>query len=128
MPKMVNPDGDDMSPDILDDPGFQEWAEGAQKLLVPMLQQSAISVSLVPDGPADIKFAVELGLSIMMDKPIIAVVMPGRPVPGHLIRVADVIVEGDMSTAKGREKLQRAIQEAIRRLEKMGLISRNDNG
>lgn len=122
MPKMVNPEGDDTSADLLDDPEFQEWAEGARKHLVPMLQQSAITVSLVPQGPADIKFAVELGLSIMMDKPIIAVVTPGRPVPERLIRVADVIVEGDMSTAKGRRKLQEAIQEAIKRLEKLGLI------
>lgn len=58
-----------------------------------MIEGSRLTVSLVPQGPADIKFAVELGLSIMLDKPIIAVVEPGQEIPGKLRAVADRIVE-----------------------------------
>jgi hypothetical protein len=47
----------------------------------------------VPKGQTDVKFAVELGFSIMLDKPIIAVVMAGTQVPAKLLKIADEIIE-----------------------------------
>jgi len=51
----------------------------------------------VPVDPAsvDIKFAVELGLMIMLDKPIIMVIQPNQVLPEKLRRVADDIVVHD---------------------------------
>jgi hypothetical protein len=62
--------------------------------LVPMIEGSAVGVSIVPTNPedVDVKFAVELGLMIMMDKPICLVVQPGTEIPERLKRVADEIV------------------------------------
>jgi hypothetical protein len=59
-----------------------------------MIEGSAVGVSIVPTDPdgVDVKFAVELGLMIMMDKPICLVVQPGTEIPAHLKRVADEIV------------------------------------
>jgi hypothetical protein len=88
-----------MMPDIFDDPETRAWAQRAVDELLPMIADSALNVSIVPDeaGVDDIKFALELGLSIMLDKPIILAVAPGRHVPAHLARVADSIVEYDLT-------------------------------
>lgn len=79
--------------DWIDDPEAQEWVKHVLDELVPKLKASSVTVSLVPDGPSDVKFAVELGMSIMLDKPIILAVRPGVQIPDHLRRVADEIVD-----------------------------------
>lgn len=100
--------------DLTDDPVFREWAARVRAHVLPRLDASALSVSLVPTGETDIKFAVELGLSIMLDKPIIAVVQPGSKVPERLVRVADRIVEADLSPGgEGARKVQAAIEAAM---------------
>ncbi len=101
-----------MTDNVLDDPEFVAWAKRIQDELVPMIQGSAVSVSLVPTGPSDVKFAVELGLSIMLDKPIIALVQPGTKIPDALRRVAVEIIEYD---AGSMEKIQARLGNAIRR-------------
>lgn len=81
--------------DWIDNPEARAWAERALDDLLPKLRESAMTVSIVPDeaNVGSIKFAVELGLSIMLDKPIVLAVQPGQRVPEHLTRVADDIVE-----------------------------------
>lgn len=79
--------------DWIDMPEAQAWARRMLDELVPMIDESAVTISIVPKGPSDIKFAVELGLSVMLDKPIVALVFPGTRVPAKLARVVDEIVE-----------------------------------
>jgi hypothetical protein len=72
------------------------WSEYAKHVLdeiVPMMRDSAVVCSLVPEGEADVKFAVELGMALMLDKPIVLLVHSGVPVPARLARAADEIVE-----------------------------------
>jgi hypothetical protein len=76
------------------DPAAKVWVEHVLAEMAPKLENSAVSVSLVPtDRHGDVKFWVELGASIMMDKPIIAVVFDNAPVPAKLRLVADEIVK-----------------------------------
>ena len=76
-----------------------------------MVGSSAFMMSLVPKGDVDIQFAVELGLGIMLDKPIIAVAMNGTPVPPGLRRVAHAVIEvGDVDTEAGRVDFVRRLQ------------------
>lgn len=98
---------------ILDDDAFKEWAEHTRSHVMPMIQDSALVISLVPKGDADIKFAVELGLAIMLDKPIIAVVAPGQIIAGKLRAVADEIVE--WSPDGSSEELMAILAEAQKR-------------
>lgn len=102
-----------MSDDIRDDPEFQRWEEEVQISLVPKIDGSVATISLVPTGKTDVKFALELGLSIMLDKPILAVVAPGAEVPERLRRVIDAVVEADIETPEGREVLQTGIQKFL---------------
>jgi len=94
--------------------GFEAWEEYVQLEIIPMLQASAASISLVPRGSTDVKFAVELGLSIMLDKPIIVLVRPGSSIPAALARAADELVEVDIK--KDPDAAQRSISAAYARV------------
>lgn len=97
-----------------DDPEFKQWKRHVEEAVVPMIDSSAVVMSIVPpDGKTDAKFAVELGLSIMMGKPIVLVVSPGSFVPDKLALVADEIIEGDMSTPEGRDSMARRLSEYL---------------
>ncbi len=92
------------------------WVSDVEENLYPKMDSSGMVMSLVPDGKPDAKFCVELGMAIMLDKPIISVVMPGRVIPERLKRVSDRIVTGDMKTKAGREELSRKLAEAMERI------------
>jgi hypothetical protein len=97
--------------DPWDDPDAKAWLAHTAETLPGMIGASAITLSLVPEGEPDIKFCVELGMCIMLDKPILAVVRPGTKVPEHLVRVADLIIECNMASNADRNKLAAAISE-----------------
>lgn len=96
-----------------DDPDVQEWARHVREDLVPKVRQSAVGVSLVTAAEPDVKFAVELGMMILLDKPIIAVVYPGVVVPEHLTRAADALVEGPTDSPGFGDRLQAAITRVL---------------
>lgn len=104
-----------MPDDIENDPEFRKWARRIEAELVPMIDGSSCTVSLVPRGPSDVKFAVELGLSIMMDKPIILAIMPGMKIPAKLAKVADDIIEVDVMGDP--QKAQKSVTDAILRMQ-----------
>jgi hypothetical protein len=81
-------------PDPFENPEFQDWADHVRTEVIPMIRDSPVTFSIAPPpDKVDVKFAVELGFLIMMDKPIILCVPPGTPVPDKLARVADAIIE-----------------------------------
>lgn len=102
-----------MPDDPFDSLEFQDYARHVRDELIPRLDQSALSISLVPEGIGDVKFAVELGLSIMMGKPIIAVVTPGVQVPQKLALVADEIIEGGLDDLSTLARLNAAIDRIL---------------
>jgi hypothetical protein len=92
--------------------GWDAFVDHTRRETLRAMEQSAFVMSLVP-GEADIKFAVELGLAIMLDKPLMAVVMPGAEVPPKLRLVADRIVEADVDVDAGRRKVAAAMRELL---------------
>lgn len=95
------------------DEALEQFTAAVRTGLLPKLEESAAVVSLVPDGDGDIKFAVETGLAILLDKPIIAMVLPGRQIPAKLAKVADRVIEADLSTAQGRTTAARDLKKAL---------------
>lgn len=98
-------------PDMPDDP-FQgkEWdslVDRALNGLLPMMKESAVVMSFIPTGAADVKIALEIGFAIMLDKPFIAVVVPGTQVPAKVIAIADHIVEWDLTTGNNDDLMAR---------------------
>lgn len=99
-----------MSDNPWNDPAAQEWVGHVRKTLVPMLDDSVVTVSLAPSGDTDIKYAVELGLSIMMEKPILLVVEHGQKIPPKLRLIADDIFYMDWSSKDAQQQLAKACE------------------
>jgi nucleoside 2-deoxyribosyltransferase len=95
------------------DAGWHEFEKQVRENLIPKLENTDLFVSVTPlkKEEVDIKFAVELGLAIMYDKPIIAAIQPGMKVPEKLTRVVDKFVELDMHDPSQRQRLVDAIKE-----------------
>lgn len=91
------------------DPEFERQA----RILAKAIHHSKVVVSVVPEGEVDMKFAVELGASIMLDKPIVAMIRPGTKIPKKLALVVDEWVEFDASNVADS---QQRLQEALKRL------------
>lgn len=96
---------------------WNDFVKRAREDAAAKIDDSAFVISLVPGEP-DIKFAVELGLSIMYDKPIMAVVLTDAPVPERLRRVVDEIVEleNDVDTEEGQKELEVRMKAFIERM------------
>lgn len=100
-----------------DDPEFRKFIQHHRETTVKGMLDSAFVAQLVspnvkPEEP-DVKFAVEIGLSILLDKPILAVVLPGSVIPAKLRLVADRVVYCDIDTDEGRAVLEAAIDEMM---------------
>lgn len=101
-----------MTTDPWSDPSVRKWKHHVEREVIPMIESSDSIVSLAPpDGKADVKFAVELGLAIMLDKPIIVVSSSSRPVPPKLALIATHVIDADITTPEGREQLMEALKE-----------------
>lgn len=96
------------------DERLKRLTDAVERELIPHLRDSAVVASLVPRGPTDVKYAVELGLSIMMDKPIIALVRPGVRIPEKLAKVVDRFIEIGSLDEPG---LARRIAETVAELK-----------
>lgn len=102
-----------MSADYADSPEFRAFAKRVRRGLIPKLKDSAATLSIIPAGKLDVKFAVELGMSIMLDKPLIAVINPGAKIPDKLAKVVDRFVEWDDDTAALGKAIKRAFDEVV---------------
>ena len=103
-----------MTGDVFESGEGREWAERVRRELVPMIEESAITVSVAPpSGEFDVKIAVELGVSILLDKPIIAVIPAGRTASPALLRVADRTFEMPEPVTEGAVRELYALVEQV---------------
>lgn len=114
--------------DSWQDPDAIDWAKRTHAQLSAALGSSSLAVSIVPgDGDvADVKFWVELGAIIMLDKPLIVAARPGRTVPPKLAAIADEIVylpPGDPNEPAAIKAMSTAIDMVLRRCRKCGEAS-----
>lgn len=98
-----------------DDPEWHEFVDHVRTDALEKIAGSAAMISLVPSGEVDVKFAVELGFGIMLDKPLLVVVAPGRELPRKLRRVADEVVVADVDLEEGREAISAAVKRLLGR-------------
>lgn len=99
----------DMDPDERAE--WERFVRHVREDAVKKIDGSAMVASILPNEP-DVKFAVELGFAIMLDKPILVIVPPGREgkIPEHLRWVADQILEVDIDTVAGQEELAKVMR------------------
>ena len=88
---------------------WEEFVRFQREQTMTQMMESAFVMSIVPKE-ADIKFAVELGMAIMLDKPLFCVLLPGAKMPPKLEKVADMVAVADLDTEEGREYLRREVE------------------
>jgi hypothetical protein len=87
----------------------QDWLERVEMELLPMLRESEMVAVLAPGEEPDLKVAIELGLTILLDKPLILVIPEGRWVPERLRRAADSVVEWSDDDAEMRRRMSEVL-------------------
>jgi hypothetical protein len=93
---------------------WEAWVKDVDEELYPRLSRSNAFISLCPvTGKPDAKFCVELGMAIMLDKPVIVVVAPGSVLPKKLNRVADRVIVADITTGEGQALVAQELKVAI---------------
>lgn len=120
MPENEKPENE--KPDNTNPWESEEWLDYADRFLAhtfPKIEDSSVFMALIPQGAGDLKFWLELGAGIMMDKPIMVVVPAGRPLPAKLTNIADAIIEmpPDFDTnAAARDRVGERITGAMDRV------------
>lgn len=108
-------------PSDLDEREFRErqFQKAVTEGLVPRIEGSALYVGIMPDmEDIDAKFCVELGVAIMLNKPILALKGPGVELSPKLLRVADEVFEiDDLSNPEERRRLAEVIKEFGERIQ-----------
>lgn len=82
----------DRNRDESDEVKMRRWLNRAEREVLPMIKGSAMSVTINPGEP-DAKVAVELGFTLLLDKPLVLLSFPDRPIPSRLRRAADLVIE-----------------------------------
>lgn len=79
-----------------------QWVSHVRHQVLPKIRDSAFMLTIDPSShDPDIKIAVELGLGILLGKPIVVVSEQGKVPNRGLARVADAIVEADYRDPAG---------------------------
>lgn len=85
---------------------WRQFVQHTREDTVKKMDDSAFVMTLIAgEQSVDIKLAVEIGLAVLMDKPLMVVIHPDAPMNEHLRRVADRIVVCDIDTEEGQEVL-----------------------
>lgn len=103
-----------MTDDPWDDPETKAYLRRAKRELEPMIKQSAVVMALWT-GQVDPKMAIEMGYSILLGKPIVALKKSGMDLPPTFARIVDRIVEFDELSDPGLgERIAQAHAEIVK--------------
>ena len=93
-----------------------EYMERFRKEVAPMIANSALVTVIAPkDKTADIKIALEVGYSILLEKPLIVIKAKDRFVSPRLLAIADKVIEGDVEIDS--ERMQKEMIEFLEERE-----------
>ena len=91
---------------------WEAFVKHAREQTVAKMSDSAFVTSIVTGGEPDIKFALETGLALLLDKPIVLLVVHGARIPPKLRAIADGIIEvDDLDTEAGAREVARQLKE-----------------
>lgn len=111
--------------DAWDHPAASEFTQHVMDELITKMERSALAVTIWSGSESDVKLAVETGVAVLMDKPMIVVVAPGVEVPAKLRLIADEIVEFDPDHP---ERLQQALSRVLGRIDAQAHLKRVREG
>lgn len=100
-----------------DDAGFRRWADEMRRRLIPKMKDSASVLMIAPNMSEkfDIEFALQIGASILLEKPLILLVDRTRTIPPKLRAIADRIIETDLdNVTMDSEAIQKQLAQAMK--------------
>jgi uncharacterized LabA/DUF88 family protein len=95
---------------------FKDWTDTMRKRLIPKMRDSATVLMIAPDMSMefDIQFALQIGASILLEKPLILLVQSDRTIPPKLRAIADRIIETDLDEmTMDSEGIQKQLKQAF---------------
>lgn len=107
--------------DGFDSDDFRRYADDMRARLIPKMKDSASVLMIAPsmDEKFDIQFALQIGASILLEKPLILLVHRGRVIPPKLLAIADRIIEVDLNhITMDSFEIQKQIKQAMTDLGK----------
>jgi hypothetical protein len=101
------------------DPEWRAYITHARVELVPKMAASEMNIALLPDDPAkvDLKLAIEVGLGILLGKPLIICCPLNTVLNDKVLAVADFVVAGDPGDPAVKDELVRAITAIGERID-----------
>jgi hypothetical protein len=94
-----------MSADPFDTAEWHDFVRHFREDAVHKIAGSAMVASIAPGDEFDVKIACEIGATLLLNKPLIILQLPGRPVPDALRKAAVEVVECDLDTRAGQDHL-----------------------
>lgn len=103
------------NPDGLD----RDYERKVLDKLVPQIEKSNIVMTLYT-GSIDAKIALETGVAVLLEKPILLVIAKGVEIPSHLLRIVSGIVTYDPERGlpSYTEEIQAAAEQIFEHLPK----------
>lgn len=93
--------------------GSKEWKKYAEDVienLAPNVKVAPVAVMVSEDQEfPDVRAATELGMILLMGKPLVLIREPGHHVHAGIERAADAIVDGEIQHPKTQQALEAAI-------------------
>ena len=78
---------------------LNEFLDDWRERVLPNIEQSAAVLVIAPeDKHADLKIAIEVGMAILLEKPLIVFKPKDRDAAPRLLTIADLVIEGDIKT------------------------------
>lgn len=102
-----------MTKNPFDNPDVKKYLDHAQTEMLPMMEQSAICLSINSTKP-DAKQCLEIGAAILLDKPIILLVPDDTTISANLKRCASTIIHGSPTDPKVQKEIQAAIKAVLK--------------
>jgi hypothetical protein len=89
----------------------EDLFERARREMLPQMKNSTLCAAFV--GEPDAKLCMEIGAAILYDKPIVAIVFKGRPVPLSLRTIAHKLIEVDDMSPAEMKRIEKTIKEVL---------------
>lgn len=89
---------------------IDKWVREHSAEVIPSLEASALYTGIVTDNFIESPMcALQLGLAILMDKPIVLVAEKSQKIPGNLAKIARVIERVDFEKEDDMKRVRQSI-------------------
>lgn len=96
--------------DFRSDPQWRAWADHVRDNVVGRILASTHIIAVVPERADDLQFAAEVGLAMMLGRPLILVIAEGRGLPVKLGEVAETVVRYGPTAGPLEQQLRAALR------------------